>query len=98
MPWREGPARRDADVLRDRRFVVLVAVLDDPAGEGHLATVRHRHGAAPPGTVAEAGRALADHLRVPFHFPSLDVPDDEAPRRQRSGGCRKRQDAPRGDQ
>ncbi|WP_031511388.1 hypothetical protein [Streptomyces megasporus] len=62
-------------------FVVLVAVLDDPAGEGHLATVHHRPGGPPPGTAAaEAGRALADSLGVPFHFASPDVPDDEAPR------------------
>jgi hypothetical protein len=62
-------------------FVLLVAVLDDPAGEGHLATVHHRHGGPLPGTAAaEAGRALADYLRVPFHFASPDVPDDEVPR------------------
>ncbi|MGX1267665.1 hypothetical protein [Streptomyces phaeoluteigriseus] len=62
-------------------FVLLVAVLDDPAGEGHLATVHHRRGGPAPGTAAaEAGRELAGHLGVPFHFASPDVPDDEAPR------------------
>ncbi len=62
-------------------FVMLVAVLDDPAGEGYLATVYDRRGEAPPSkAAAEAGRALADHLGVPFHFSSPDVPDDEAPR------------------
>ncbi|MDX3486833.1 hypothetical protein [Streptomyces sp. ID05-18] len=62
-------------------FVLLVAVLDAPEGEGHLATVYHRSDGPPPGVVAaEAGRALADHLRVPFHFASPDVPDDDAPR------------------
>lgn len=73
----------DGDTVHDW-FVVLVAVLDDPAGEGHLATVHHRPGGPPPGTAAtaaaEAGRALADSLGVPFHFASPDVPDDEAPR------------------
>lgn len=63
-------------------FVVLVAVLDDPAGEGDLATVYHRSGgsggSSPSAVAAEAGRALADHLGVPFHFASPDVPDDEA--------------------
>ncbi|GHD43057.1 hypothetical protein [Streptomyces galbus] len=62
-------------------FVVLVAVLDDPAGEGHLATVYGSSGGRPPATAAaEAGRALADHLEVPFHFGSPRTPDDEAPR------------------
>ncbi|MGW7043556.1 hypothetical protein ACWGDT_12745 [Streptomyces avermitilis] len=70
----------DGDTFHDW-LVLLVAVLDDPAGEGHLATVHHRVGGPPPGTrAAEAGRALADHLGVPFHFASPDVPDDEAPR------------------
>ncbi|MDQ0604077.1 hypothetical protein QF037_008422 [Streptomyces canus] len=70
----------DGDTVHDW-FVELLAVLDDPAGEGHLATLHHRRGGAPPNAVAaEAGRALADHLGVPFHFGSPDVPDDEAPR------------------
>ncbi|MFJ8503680.1 hypothetical protein [Streptomyces avermitilis] len=70
----------DGDTFHDW-FVLLVTVLDDPAGEGRLATVHHRVGGPPPGTrAAEAGRALADHLGVPFHFASPDVPDDEAPR------------------
>ncbi|WP_028800036.1 hypothetical protein [Streptomyces sp. 142MFCol3.1] len=69
----------DGDTVHDW-FVVLVAVLDGPFGEGHLATVYHRSGAAAPGTVATgAGQALAHHLGVPFHFASPDVPDDEAP-------------------
>jgi hypothetical protein len=62
-------------------FVVLVAVLNGPAGEAHLATVYHRPGEPPPGiATAEAGHALAHRLGVPFHFASPDVPDDEAPR------------------
>lgn len=70
----------DGDTVHDW-FVELIAVLDDPAGEGHLATVHHRRDKAPPNVVAaEAGRALAGHLGVPFHFGSPDVPDDEAPR------------------
>ncbi|MGQ4360256.1 hypothetical protein [Streptomyces sp. SAS_272] len=70
----------DGDTFHDW-FVVLVAVLDDPGGEAHLATVHHRRGEpAPSVAAAAAGQALADLLRVPFHFPSPDVPDDEAPR------------------
>ena len=75
----------DGDTVHDW-FVVLVAVLDDPAGDGpagdgHLATVHHRPGGSRPGvTATEAGRALADSLGVPFHFASPGVPDDEAPR------------------
>ncbi|NNN31458.1 hypothetical protein HLK59_14005 [Streptomyces sp. S3(2020)] len=70
----------DGDTVHDW-FVELIAVLDDPAGEGHLATVHHRRDGDPPNAVAAgAGRDLADHLGVPFHFGSPDVPDDEAPR------------------
>lgn len=70
----------DGDTVHDW-FVVLVAVLDEPAGEGHLATVYYHSGGPRPGAAAaEAGRALADHLGVPFHFASPDVPDDGAPR------------------
>ncbi|WP_234326522.1 hypothetical protein [Streptomyces sp. NRRL S-337] len=77
----------DGDTVHDW-FVRLVAVLDDPAGEGHLATVLHRPGEPPPATAAaEAGRALANYLGVPFHFASPDVPDDEAPRWRHSSVC-----------
>ncbi|MFI1508720.1 hypothetical protein [Streptomyces sp. NPDC020597] len=71
----------DGDTVHDW-FVVLVAVLDDDQrGEADLAFVHHRRGGPPPGeAAAAAGRALADLLGVPFHFPSPDVPDDEAPR------------------
>ncbi|MFB6960206.1 hypothetical protein ACFCYB_25085 [Streptomyces sp. NPDC056309] len=70
----------DGDTIHDW-FLLLIAVLDDPSGEGHLATVYRRTGGPPPGTAADtAGRALAHYLGVPFHFPSPDVPDDEAPR------------------
>ncbi|WP_431046946.1 hypothetical protein ACQUSR_32950 [Streptomyces sp. P1-3] len=70
----------DGDTVHDW-FVLLVAVLDDPSGEGHLATVYHRPGSPPPSAAAtEAGRALADRLGVPFHFASPDVPDHQAPR------------------
>jgi hypothetical protein len=82
----------DGDTVHDW-FVELLAVLDDPAGEGHLATLHHRRGEAPPNAVAaEAGRALADHLGVPFHFGSPDDPDDEAPRWRSARG---RGDRPR---
>ncbi|MFF2364177.1 hypothetical protein ACFVU0_15915 [Streptomyces sp. NPDC058122] len=70
----------DGDTVHDW-FVLLVVVLDEPAGDGHLAMVPQRRGGPRPGTAAaEAGRALADFLGVPFHFASPDVPDDEAPR------------------
>ncbi|MFH8982936.1 hypothetical protein [Streptomyces varsoviensis] len=70
----------DGDTVHDW-FVVLVAVLDAPEGEGHLAAVYQRRGGAPPvDAAAKAGRTLADHLGVPFHFASPDTPDDEAPR------------------
>ncbi|MFE6886720.1 hypothetical protein [Streptomyces sp. NPDC057694] len=70
----------DGDTVHDW-FVVLVAVLDAPHGEGHLATVHHRSDGPPPGVAAaEAGHLLADHLHVPFYFASPDVPDDDAPR------------------
>ncbi|MEU2023722.1 hypothetical protein ABZ565_16420 [Streptomyces sp. NPDC016469] len=70
----------DGDTVHDW-FVLLVTVLDSPDGESLLATVYHRRDGPPPGVAAaEAGRALADHLGVPFHFASPDVPDDEAPR------------------
>ncbi|MEU0631341.1 hypothetical protein [Streptomyces sp. NPDC005989] len=70
----------DGDTVHDW-FVLLVAVLDDPAGEGHLATVYQRPGGRPLGTAAaDAGQALANYLGVPFHFASPDIPDDQAPR------------------
>ncbi|MEV5172402.1 hypothetical protein AB0L10_15230 [Streptomyces flaveolus] len=67
----------DGDTVRDW-FVVP----EGPDGEGHLATVHHRpDDATPPRpAAAEAGRALADHLGVPFHFASPNVPGDQAPR------------------
>ncbi|WP_308461144.1 hypothetical protein [Streptomyces sp. Ru62] len=72
----------DGDTVHDW-FVVLIAVLEDPDGDGHLATVHHRRDGSPPRTAAaEAGRALADHLGVPFRFPSPHVPDDQTPRRR----------------
>ncbi|MGW2491395.1 hypothetical protein ACWCV9_29810 [Streptomyces sp. NPDC001606] len=70
----------DGDTVHDW-FVLLVAVLDAPEGQGHLATVHHRRDGPPPGVAAAtAGRELAEHLHVPFHFASPDVPDDDAPR------------------
>ncbi|MEY9947555.1 hypothetical protein [Kitasatospora sp. GAS1066B] len=68
-------------------FVVLLALTDDPQSEHQLALVRHGgdirlfNGTVPPWPEAreaeQAGRALADHLGVRFHFPSPDRPDDE---------------------
>ncbi|WP_426403103.1 hypothetical protein ACN9M0_03760 [Streptomyces sp. R-07] len=83
----------DGDTVHDW-FVILLAVTTEPAGEHHLATIYRetavRHlgrdawdgGSARPEAVAAdaAGRALAEHLAVPFHFASPDAPDDEAPR------------------
>lgn len=69
----------DGDTVHDW-FVELVAVLDAPEGEGHLATIHRRPGLSPAGPATEAGQALADHLGVPFHFASPDTPDDLAPR------------------
>lgn len=67
----------DGDTVHDW-FVRLLAITDDPAGEHHLATVFHRMGGADAAT--EAGRSLAGHLGVPFHFASPDTPHDGAPR------------------
>ncbi|MEV5434155.1 hypothetical protein [Streptomyces sp. NPDC052701] len=70
----------DGDTVHDW-CVLLVAVLDSPEEESHLATVHHRPGGPAPGVAAaRAGRALAGRLGVPFHFASPEVPDDEAPR------------------
>ncbi|MFI5667122.1 hypothetical protein [Streptomyces sp. NPDC051704] len=66
----------DGDTVHDW-FVELLAVTDAPAGQHHLATV-HRGTAAAVAT--RAGTALADHLGVPFHFPSPDHPTYESPR------------------
>ncbi|MGA4986635.1 hypothetical protein [Streptomyces sp. GESEQ-13] len=64
----------DGDTVIDW-FVVLVAVLDVPAGEGRLATVHHlRDGPPPAAAAAEAGRALARFLGVPFRFASPEHP------------------------
>lgn len=67
----------DGDTEHDW-FVKLLAVADDPAGDHHLATVHHHMGREV--AAAEAGRSLAEHLGVPFHFASPATPDDEAPR------------------
>ncbi|MFE4694228.1 hypothetical protein ACFRH6_29780 [Streptomyces sp. NPDC056749] len=70
----------DGDTVHDW-FVVLVAVHEVPGRESHLATVyRHRDGSPPGAAAAWAGRELAGHLGVPFHFASPDVLDDNAPR------------------
>ncbi|MFF4350193.1 hypothetical protein [Streptomyces sp. NPDC001530] len=73
-------------------FVDLLAVTADPVGGHPLATiyrgtaVRYLGDEDPaplhPSAAAadRAGRALAAHLSVPFHFASPDAPDDEAPR------------------
>ncbi|KOV42000.1 hypothetical protein [Streptomyces sp. H021] len=72
-------AVRDGDTVHDW-FVNLRAITDDPDEERPLATVYSHRDRDPAEAAAEAGRALADHLGVPFHFASPDTPDDEAPR------------------
>jgi hypothetical protein len=81
----------DGDTVHDW-FVDLVAVTADSAGEQPLATIYRSTavrylgdedpGPLHPSAAAadRAGRALAGHLLVPFHFTSPDTPDDEAPR------------------
>ncbi|MFE1901087.1 hypothetical protein [Streptomyces yangpuensis] len=61
-------------------FVNLLAISDDPAGERHLATVYGRRDRDPAEAASEAGRALAEHLGVPFHFADPDNPGYDAPR------------------
>ena len=82
----------DGDTVHDW-FVNLLAITTDPAGEHPLATV-YRGTAVrnldeedepgdlhPSAVVADkAGRGLAAHLAVPFHFGSPQVPDDDVPR------------------
>lgn len=65
----------DGDTVHDW-FVDLLAVTAEPSGEHRLATVYTDAAAA----ADRAGRALAAHLAVPFHFASPDTPDDQAPR------------------
>lgn len=67
-------------------FVELVAVLAAPEGEGHLAIIYRRPDRSPADAATEAGRSLAHHLGVPFHFASPDTPDIEAPRRRTAQG------------
>lgn len=84
----------DGDTVHDW-FVRLLAITADPAGEARMATVyrstaqkyigeqEDRHQRHPVAVAAEhSGRALAEHLSVPFHFASPETPDDEAPRWQ----------------
>ncbi|MEV6757517.1 hypothetical protein [Streptomyces sp. NPDC051214] len=74
----------DGDTVHDW-FVELVAVLDEPRGEGHLAVIHRSPDRSPASAATQAGQALADHLGVPFHFASPDTPDDRAPRWRTSG-------------
>ncbi|MFE5667596.1 hypothetical protein ACFQ7W_27165 [Streptomyces niveus] len=67
----------DGDTVHDW-FVDLLAVTAEPAGEHRLATIH----TDPAAAADRAGRALAAHLAVPFHFASPDTPDDQAPRRR----------------
>ncbi|MCX5586237.1 hypothetical protein ACFV0H_08555 [Streptomyces erythrochromogenes] len=69
----------DGDTVHDW-FVKLLAITDDPAEERHLATVYSRHDRDPAEAAAGAGRTLADHLGVPFHFANPDDPGYDAPR------------------
>ncbi|MEU1889893.1 hypothetical protein [Streptomyces pristinaespiralis] len=81
----------DGDTVHDW-FVELLAVTTEPDADHPLATVyrstaeRYLGDRSPgpldPSAAAadRAGRALAAHLSLPFHFASPAVPDDEAPR------------------
>ncbi|GAA1642617.1 hypothetical protein [Actinoplanes couchii] len=85
----------DGDTVHDW-FVRLLAVLDPAPGEQVLgeqvlavipwgAAERYLGDVDSPGhpsavAAERSGRALAEHLGVPFHFGSPDQPDDEAPR------------------
>lgn len=81
----------DGDTVHDW-FVDLLAVTADPASELRLATIYRstavRHlgdvdlGPLHPSAAAaeSAGRALAAHLAVPFHFVSPHTPDDQVRR------------------
>ncbi|MFC9821896.1 hypothetical protein ACFWG6_18510 [Streptomyces erythrochromogenes] len=69
----------DGDTVHDW-FVNLLAITDDPAEERHLATVHSRRDRDPAEAATGAGRTLADHLGVPFHFANPDDPGFDAPR------------------
>ncbi|WP_328466676.1 hypothetical protein [Streptomyces sp. NBC_00448] len=82
----------DGDTVHDW-FVDLLAITAGPAGEHPLATIyrdtamRYLGADDDPGRLHpsavvadQAGRALAAHLAVPFHFGSPHAPDDDAPR------------------
>ncbi|MEU0372307.1 hypothetical protein ABZ070_18970 [Streptomyces sp. NPDC006283] len=81
----------DGDTVHDW-FVELLAVATEPDADHPLATVywstaeRYLGDLGPgrlhPSAAAadRAGRALAAHLSVPFHFASPAIPDDAAPR------------------
>ncbi|WP_405448028.1 hypothetical protein [Streptomyces erythrochromogenes] len=82
----------DGDTVHDW-FVRLLAITADPVEEHVLATIYASTARGHLGEGEEcglrrqeavaaerAGRALAAHLAVPFHFASPDTPDDEAPR------------------
>ncbi|MFE5843231.1 hypothetical protein ACFQ7N_16435 [Streptomyces niveus] len=73
-------AVRDGDTVHDWfvDLLAVTAVTAEPAGEHRLATIH----TDPAAAADRAGRALAAHLAVPFHFASPDTPDDEAPRRR----------------
>nr|WP_189858449.1 hypothetical protein [Streptomyces poonensis] len=84
----------DGDTVHDW-FVDLLAVTAEPTGEHRLATIywdtavrylgedEDRGPLHPSAAAADrAGRALAAHLSVPFHFASPGTPDDQAPRRR----------------
>ncbi|WP_380282088.1 hypothetical protein [Kitasatospora purpeofusca] len=71
----------DGDTVRDW-FVRMATVYRSTAAR-YLGTDEGHHPRHPAAVAAErAGRALAVHLSVPFHFAAPDSPDDEAPRRR----------------
>jgi len=90
LPFRPDAVEAVWDGDTDGWFVQLLAVRAEPREESALAVLRHGTELqlfdGPPAPSREAGmariagRAVAEHLGVPFHFASPDTPDEEAPR------------------
>jgi hypothetical protein len=74
------PAAIRTDSSREEHAMATIyrSTAERYLGEDGAAGQRHPSAAA----AERAGRTLAAHLSVPFHFASPDTPDDEAPRWQ----------------
>jgi hypothetical protein len=74
-----SPAEDELEPAKDRHLATIYrSTAKKYLGEDETHQRRHPEAVA----AARAGRALAAHLSVPFHFASPDTPDDEAPRWQ----------------